>query len=277
VEYKSYRNIKKKARKLTTRDISIFEDFANRIAQQDMGAQNPQDMEQGTADQTQQNPEQDNPNLDPNQLTQGQSIYDNAGQEYTVLNPTEDGSGNVNVMPSDQKSQQVPSGVKQLTQDDLASSYTLQPMASRVAQEEPYELNWGDFTDIVNDMNVAIGKQDMKSLLEQAQDLIELIMMNIQMPSDTDISQAFAKSSCTKVHPGFRKAQWNDIPSTSKGKSGPESLTIGEGGFSKCMGRLKELVKGKYPTVDILLTLGEEFDKETVNKVLNEARAQGII
>jgi hypothetical protein len=63
----------------------------------------------------------------------------------------------------------------------------------------------------------------------------------------------------------------------NKGKENESGLTLGEAGFTKCMNRLKELVKGKYAVIDILLTLGEEFDRPLVNKVLDEARGNGIL
>ena len=389
---------------MRAKDLSIFEELAHRYAQDqtppDPTQQDPQQGGQQNPPQgNEQDPEQDNVEINPDQLQKGQAVYDVSGKEFTVLDDSENGLKTI--MPSEQQGQQTPSGIKQLAPEELSSSYTIQPTARKVMAEEdgPYVLNWGDFRDLLGDMQSAVNKEDMHKLLEHAQDLIELIMMNISMPSDTDIGKAFPKEEavsvhpafvgdpkkptnesrqrdtgkytydkqqrlCTcghplgahsaehssdswpcfandlgghstygveippcdcefftptkpvsyisdeeygkmygdgplahlwkeeeqrlkeqseqseapvSIHPAFRKAQFSDIPVMNKGKENESGLTLGEAGFTKCMNRLKELVKGKYAVIDILLTLGEEFDRPLVNKVLDEARGNGIL
>lgn len=246
----------RKARRMTAKDFSLFEKWA-------------QDQQQNT--------EQDNPEIVPEMLQKGQSVYDVTGQEFTVLDDSD--AGQKVIMPSNQQGQQIPTGIKQMTPEELSSSYTIQPQARKVltADSEAYELNWGDFADIVGEMRSAVDAQDMKRLMENAQDLMELIMLNVQVPADVDLHVAFNKVPKTAVHPAFRQAQFNDIPMDKVKESEVGPITLGEGGFSKCMARLKELVAGKYDLTEIMLTLGEEFDRTLATKVLNEARENGLI
>ena len=326
------------------KNTSIFEDLARHYAQQnppqeDGGQVNPQD-------ETGADPEQTNPGVDTDSLAQGQTIYDLAGIAYTVLEPTQDGKKQI--MPADQQGQQVPKGIKQVEDNDLASAYTMSPQASRkmaqdfgnacsnasdhiedaVRELEPFanqssseldtsfangyldpltelagflklermvsermgkvsqsdlSMNWNDFDDILNSMKFAIDNKDAKSLMEAAEDMVDLILMNVSVPVDTDISLGIPKEKVAEVLPAFRKAQMGDInsfhePQTfSSGKDDESGLTVGEGGFGDCMTRLKELLSGGYEVVDIILTLGEEYPRELANKVLSEAREKGIL
>ena len=327
------------------KNTEIFEDLARHYAQQnppqeDGGQVNPQD-ENGA------DPEQVNPGVDTDSLAQGQTIYDLAGIAYTVLEPTQDGKKQI--MPADQQGQQVPKGIKQVEDNDLASAYTMSPQASRkhaqdfgnacsnasdhiedaVRELEPFanqssseldtsfangyidpltelagflklermvsergakvaqvvgeelSINWNDFDDILEAMKFAISNKDAKSLMEAAEDMVDLILMNVNMPEGTDISQAVTKDA--EILPAFKKSQMGDInsfhePQTfSSGKDDESGLTVGEGGFGDCMTRLKKLVESDYEVVDIILTLGEEFPRELANKVLQEAREKGVL
>ena len=258
------------------KNTEIFEDLARHYAQQNPpqengGQENPQD-ENGA------DPEQTNPGVDTDSLAQGQTIYDLAGIAYTVLEPTQDGKKQI--MPADQQGQQVPKGIKQVEDNDLASAYTMSPQASKRAQEE-LSINWNDFDDILNAMKFAIDNKDAKSLMEAAEDMVDLILMNVSMPEGTDVSKNVPKVA--EILPAFKKAQMGDInsfhePQTfSSGKDDESGLMVGEGGFGECMARLKSLVESDYEVVDIILTLGEEFPRELANKVLSEAREKGIL
>lgn len=326
------------------KNTSIFEDLARHYAQQNPpqengGQENPQD-ENGA------DPEQTNPGVDTDSLAQGQTIYDLAGIAYTVLEPTQDGKKQI--MPADQQGQQVPKGIKQVEDNDLASAYTMSPQASRkhaqdfgnactnasdhievaVRELEPFAnstsseldtsfangyldpltelagflklermvsermgkksqsdlaINWNDFDDILEAMKFAISNKDAKSLMEAAEDMVDLILMNVSVPVDTDISLGIPKEKVAEILPAFRKAQMGDInsfhePQTfSGGKDDESGLNVGEGGFGECMARLKALVESDYEVVDIILTLGEEYPRELANKVLSEAREKGIL
>lgn len=247
------------------RDYSVFEEFITRCGQQ------------------QTDTEQVDPGVVPDQLQTGQTVYDMSGKEFTVLEP-DAGTGQKNIMPSDQQGQQVPSGVKQVTDDELSSSYTIQPMttAKRAQEEEAVELHWNDFQDIVNEMQAAIQAKDAKRLMEAAEDFTDMLLNNVSVPDDTDVSQAFRATGSVSVHPAFRKAQSGDVLSFEEPvrfdveRDSEDQITMGEGGFTDCMNRLKGLLVGKYPVTDVVLTLGEEFPREMVQKVLNEARGAGL-
>lgn len=316
---------------MAKRDYSIFTDLMEKYAQD----QNPQD---------QTDTEQVDPNVNPDAIQTGQTIYDTSGQEYIVLDPNE--SGQRNIMPSDQQGQQIPTGVKTVNPDELSASYTTTPMTAKVAQDfansctqaadhideavrtlQPFaqseshelnttfekgyidplnelsgflklerrvverdahriaqelenaDINWSDFKDIMNDMNSAITEQDAKRLLESAEDMVNLILLHISMPEDVKV----AAPKMSKVLPQFKTAQSGELQSFhepvrfDKAKDTEEGLAIGESGFTDCMTALKELVDGGYSSVDIVLTLGERFDRQLANKVLAEARSTGLL
>jgi hypothetical protein len=275
---------------MSHKDTSIFEDIIHIYAQQnppqeDGGQANPQDENGADTEQT-------NPGVDTDSLAQGQTIYDLAGIAYTVLEPTQDGQKQI--MPSDQQGQQVPKGIKQVEDNDLASSYTMSPQASRkmaqsfgnacstasdsiedaVRELQPFanstsseldtlfangyidplnelagflklermvsergarvaqdsvSMNWNDFDDILSDMHEAIGKKDAKKLMEAAEDMVDMILMNVSVPEDTKISKVVPKEKVAEILPAFRVAQ-----ERSRGRSNTEkSLSTGRYTFGK--------------------------------------------
>lgn len=168
--------------------------------------------------------------------------------------------------------------------NELAGFLKLEKMVSersaKIAQESP-TMNWNDFDDILNEMHQSIANKDAKRLLENAEDLVDLVLMNVSMPEGTEISNDVQKVA--EILPAFKKAQMGDINSFhepvsfAKEKDDESGLQIGSEGFGDCMTRLKEMVNKGYEVVDIILTLGEEFPRELANKVLAEAREKGVL
>lgn len=93
-------------RRARTVDLSIFEELAERYAQV-TEAQTPQA-------------------LDPTALQQGQPVYDYEGNEWLVVGDPE-GTTNKILMPGDQQGAETPQGVTTVEDQELATTYSLQP------------------------------------------------------------------------------------------------------------------------------------------------------
>lgn len=135
-------------------------------------------------------------NLDPQSLQVGQQVYTPEGEVMTVIeNPAD--TTTKTLMPADQQGSQLPQGVQTVEDTDLASQYSLQPpngtqpatgatpatTARKRAQEE-LTVNWNDIQDIVSDLNSAVQQKNMQKVMECLEDLTDMALMNINMPSD---------------------------------------------------------------------------------------------
>lgn len=56
-----------------------------------------------------------------------------------------------------------------------------------------------------------------------------------------------------------------------------DGFRFGEDGYMEVMDAIVEMVENGYGVVDIMLNIGERFPREMATKVLEEARAQGIL
>lgn len=66
---------------------------------------------------------------------------------------------------------------------------------------------------------------------------------------------------------------------TSRGKIGKKAqdFKFGEDGFVEIMDSIRKMADNGYGVVDIMLSIGEKFDKAKATAVLEEARERGII
>ncbi len=56
-----------------------------------------------------------------------------------------------------------------------------------------------------------------------------------------------------------------------------DGFRFGESGYVEIMSDIKDMVEAGYAVVDILLKIGELYDREKATEVLEEARRQGIL
>ena len=68
----------------------------------------------------------------------------------------------------------------------------------------------------------------------------------------------------------------NDAPDLGQEEDN-DGFCVGESGFVELMMDIQELVARGYGFVDIMLSLGERYDRTKVKAVLEEARKQGIL
>jgi hypothetical protein len=66
-------------------------------------------------------------------------------------------------------------------------------VALHCAQVDEQSLDWRDLQDISSEITAAVQKQDLRRLMEAVEDMTSLMLSHIQMPEDTDVSQAFPK------------------------------------------------------------------------------------
>ena len=56
-----------------------------------------------------------------------------------------------------------------------------------------------------------------------------------------------------------------------------EGFRFGESGYIDIMEAIQQMVDNGYGVVDIMLSIGEQFDKAKATQVLEDARARGIL
>lgn len=295
MEYKSNlskrRNSNKNKRSIKMSGTSIFENIIRRYAQDD----NVVDTK-----------------VDPNSLQVGQSVYDAEGKEMVVIGDPE-GVDNKVLIPKDQVGQQYPAGAIPVSYNDLASSYSVQPAQGpqtasvvkalnilvgkgrgmgkgmgRGRNECPYDksvMNKVEDWMTMDDDETNVGNwldMDKESCDDSLDDKFKKKLFSI-MPKFKrqshdhkhyhDVLKAFAS--------GLRA--FNEVEDDSdkfKSEFNGEDLDgfkIGEPGYTEVINCIDGLVNDGYETVDIILKIGEEFPREMGERVLSDARSQGIL
>jgi hypothetical protein len=79
---------------------------------------------------------------------------------------------------------------------ELKAELDILRRCSQVAEEQ--SLDWRDLQDISSEITAAVQKQDLRRLMEAVEDMTSLMLSHIQMPEDTDVSQAFPKVGSKK-------------------------------------------------------------------------------
>jgi len=254
--------------------------------------------------------EKKNQAANPQQLQNGQSVWNAEGTEMLVLEDSPDQPHKV-VMPADQVGSPTPQGVVSVPDEDIASQYSIQDgvtntgpeLATTANQkhtiEDPYavdvveradswmrmgdgetnlenwhkmdkksqaEINWNDLRDIIGDISTAIEVQDFQRVVEGAEDLTDMILGNISMPDDT---QVFGNKLSQLVEESFSEEPLPDDL--------PFSLPEGQAGFTEIMKEIEALRNQGFATVDIMLKIGENFDRDLAQRALDEAKYQGIL
>ena len=69
----------------------------------------------------------------------------------------------------------------------------------------------------------------------------------------------------------------NEFKNVLKKKSQDEELKIGKPGYIEMIDTIQEMVDNGYSVVDIMLAVGEKFDREEATLIMNEAREIGIL
>jgi len=59
---------------------------------------------------------------------------------------------------------------------------------------EQQGLDWRDLQDLSVEVTAAVEQQDLRRLMEAVEDMTSLILSNIQMPAETDVSGAFPRT-----------------------------------------------------------------------------------
>lgn len=114
------------------------------------------------------------PKVDPQGLQQGQSIYDNTGKEFVVLENDPANTQKV-IVPKDQVGQKNPKDVKQVEQQELTTTYQIQPPTARRRFSDKIEQKLkggkGDKADI-NDFDLEQVLKGIKVEMEHTDDFM---------------------------------------------------------------------------------------------------------
>lgn len=160
-------NVKRIFQKRSSMIPSVFEEVINRYA--------------GIKAQEQQ--------LDPTQLQVGQSIYDETGEEYMVVE-NQNGTTTKVLMPVSQQGQPVPE-VRTVEDADLTTSYKVQPpnngtqmaeTATKRGQSE--DVDWDEIQSIMLDLNTFVRRKDMRGVTVSVEELTNVILSYMEFPEE---------------------------------------------------------------------------------------------
>jgi len=147
--------------------------------------------------------------VDPNQLEVGETIFDEAGEEFTVVEDTE-GTTNKVLMPVDQQNQPAPE-VKTVEDTELSTSYSTesgnsgveiadvadvaQVAASKKAQEDFYdeEIDWDDIRSSAIEINAYAKQRNMQGLTIAVEEMTNIILSHMELPEDAVMPPMFAR------------------------------------------------------------------------------------
>lgn len=69
----------------------------------------------------------------------------------------------------------------------------------------------------------------------------------------------------------------DEFKNVLKKKSQDGELKIGKPGYIDMINKIQEMIDNGYAVVDIMLAVGEQFDRDEANLIINEAREIGIL
>lgn len=215
--------------------------------------------------------------IDPNATQPGQTVYDQSGNPYMVMGQEEQMSNQQVLVPADQANQSAPAGVKVVDDSEFQSTYNVQnPTQTGVqgpvtaeSMSSAAESPRGTFPSSggLSDTNIADG------LTEDKERYVSALRKVVSYSSPYKrTSEDFKIVSNETVE--FQSDQNQTEPDTSESE---EQFNSGQSGYTDIMNFIKDQVSLGLEPLDVVLLVGENFDRELGMKVLNEARAKGII
>ena len=144
--------------------------------------------------------------IDPNQLQVGQSVFNNTGAEFIVVDDPE-GTTNKVLMPAEQQGQPVPA-VETVEDTELQTSYSItspseggtsmpeMPEMAQTAKRAQYEdddVDWDEIESIVIDMKAFTRRKDMQGLTAAVEEMTNFILSHMEMPDDMSMPPMFAR------------------------------------------------------------------------------------
>lgn len=136
------------------------------------------------------------------------------------------------------------------------------------------EINWNDLSDIATDLVQAISDKDFQRVTECTEDLTEMILMNVSMPEDVSGDELTFASKISQMLEEIIPENDENIPDEGEF---PYNLPEGRPGFVACMNKIQQLRDEGFANIDIILKIGEEFDRDIGQKALDEAKYRGIL
>ena len=185
---------------------------------------------------------------DPNAIQQGQSVYDNVGDEYIVIEDDPTTTHKV-VMPADQKSNPVPQDVKSVDDYEFSTNYSVQSQ---------------DPSDPDPNVNASISHEFIRKSTPR------LICGECINPTNESLISKQIQKLSQNLDNAFNTPSFDpsvDFPSFTEN---PKS------GYTQIKNVVENMIKQGYSDTDILITVGEKFERDLANRVLTELKLKGI-
>ncbi len=152
--------------------------------------------------------------LDPTQLQVGQSVFNDAGEEFTVAEDPEGTTSKVlmSMNPDDPGTPQI----QTIEDSELASSYNIQQgtqMAETAEKRSQYEENsevvdWDDVQSIAIDIRAYASKKDMLGLTTAVEELTNVILSHMELPEGLDMPPMVGKARmATKIARNLKRSK----------------------------------------------------------------------
>ena len=197
--------------------------------------------------------------VNPTALQEGQSVFSNEGEEMVIVGDPEDTTDKV-LMPADVVQMGQPGGAVSVEDAELASTYSLQSPLGVSASKGPVVTM--DGSQYFPGENYYVDSKGCNRHLgystrefnenSRCADLI----MDLDMPARGGVP---------------------DLATAVKNDSEEDGLRLGKPGYMEIVDSIKAMKDIGYQTVDIVMNIGELYDRDLGERVLAEARRKGII
>ena len=184
--------------------------------------------------------------IDPNAVQPGQSVYNLEGEEYIILENDPATTDKV-LMPAEDKGKEVPEGATSIDDYEFSTTYQVQPVQS---------------------VQAAIEKEFVKgskaksnaALIFKAQNLAKLDGQNLEQ------NQKLSQVSDNLIEGLNLDNTLDKTPVFENSKSG----------YSAIKALVEDMIDSGYSDLDIMIAVGENFDRELSQRVLADLRTRGI-
>ncbi len=244
---------------------------------------------------------QEQTTLDPQQLQVGQSVFDQMGEEFMILEDPEGTTDKV-LMPNAQSGSAMPEGVVTVEDADLAATYGLQPQGAQGATgvgvvSRQMFAGYADFLDSRYDDDAPVnadapieedlgsynpGEEGAGEWVNQGAPYVERFDPTMQDQNQGTETKAPEMSGPLNPddkprHGAIHMDIGGLMPGSSDLQQEDDSFILGQSGYTDIMNDIKAMVDSGYGTVDVILNIGELYERDIGERVLAEARKKGIL
>lgn len=185
---------------------------------------------------------------DPNAVQQGQTVYDNTGESFIIIEDDPTTTHKV-LMPSAEQESAIPQSVKSVEDYEFSTNYSVQNQDS--SNPDP-SVNASIAPEFIRNSTLGLNSNN-----------------KIKSTLNNNISQQNHKVS-QDLNTSF------DISTFDSRVDFPEFVENPKSGYSQIKHVVENMLKQGYSDTDILLTVNERFEKDIAERVLEDLRKKGI-